>query len=514
MIARTIGAIALSAAAIAASPQESAPRASAANASPRIEVRVTGEGADERLDVSIAGRPAPIGAVLRAIALESRRDLVGLDLLGREPDVMAYLDGAPLRDGLRWIGGSVGLNITLNAERIDVREDLPPYPTQRQLFDRAAAGYFRALVDHPDSDHAPKAAWNRAEIMATLSGRALETAELFDDVVADYPASDLVPSALLAAGRAFGRAGAWEDAAARFDQLAGLPYAHEHQWTARRLLADAHTRIAEQATNPVVARENATRALHILDWLDDEDPHPDGDTRLERAKVRSRAHSLSGDPIRALKSLDIAARYSPRGQDDADLAELRAHAMERAGRGADAVRGWLRYGDLAGGDERARAYGHAADVANAHDEHLTAIAIAQAARKAGFGAAVAGAEAHAWAALDMEPLRTDLFGDPERLERAEMLIADGHPRQAADALRPVYERRGGLTETEAKRLALAYGAALAAIGRMDEAMLALRRLVETQRQVEDRRDLYLLAARLLEEDGQLERAIEALEGKL
>ena len=46
------------------------------------------------------------------------------------------------------------------------------------------------------------------------------------------------------------------------------------------------------------------------------------------AIVRSRACSLVGQPVEALKSLDIAERYSVKGADDPETAELRALAFE------------------------------------------------------------------------------------------------------------------------------------------------------------------------------------------
>ena len=47
------------------------------------------------------------------------------------PRVTIDLAGMGLRDSLRWIGGSVGMRITLSASVIEVAEDLPLYPSAR-----------------------------------------------------------------------------------------------------------------------------------------------------------------------------------------------------------------------------------------------------------------------------------------------------------------------------------------------------------------------------------------------
>lgn len=509
-----IAAVALGA--LAPAPAQSSRRAEEPtpyeDATPRAEVRVSREDGVETLHV--VALHSTIESILRAVARSTDRDLVGLELLSRNPEVNVDLEGVDLRDGLRWIGGSVGLRIVVGARDIRVREDLAPYPSREQLFSRARDHYFRALVDFPDSEFAPEAMFNRARIEAMTPGRDAEAATGFDQLTERFPKHELVPRALLEAGRSWGRAGDWTEAAARFGALAALPERHGYSITARRLLADAHTRVAAAASNPVVAEENARRALLVLDALDDRDPTEDLAERRARAIIRSRAHSLAGQPVEALKTLDVAERYSDAGARDADLAELRAHAFERSGRYADAVRSWLQYASMTEGSTRRDAYVRAARAANQGGEHLAALAVAKTARNEGFGDAIAPHEAAAWTALDMDPERIDMFGDAEKLARGEKLHADGLHEQAADALRPVFERRSVLDEAQAMRLARAYATSLAELRRIDEAVLVLRRLTERIQTAALRRDVYVLASRLLEDAGEIDRAIRALEGSL
>ncbi|MEM6672742.1 MAG: hypothetical protein AAF726_07845 [Planctomycetota bacterium] len=479
---------------------------------PRAEVRVEGRQGDERIDVTATR--IRFAALMRRIGRECNREVVGLDLLDRDPEITAKLEGERLRDALRFVAGSVGLRAVVTSSQITIDEDLAPYPTRSDLYARAATGYLRALIDHPKSSLAPAAAWNRARIEQATPGRDVEAARAFDEIVDRYDDSDLVPAALLQAGLMFGRANAWDEAVARFDALASLPVYHGFSLTARRHLADAHTRFAEAAHNPLVREENARRALHVLDALDDVDPTDDRAERRERLLVRSRALSLAGEPLGALRALDLATRYGDPRVEDPKIAELRAIALERAERHAEAVRAWLRYGTLVEGDERVAAYQRAAASANAGREHITAIAIAESAANEGYAEELAPYADAARVALDLDAERTDLFGDRERIARGERLAHKGFHREAIAALRPVFERRLTLPGEDRARLAKTYARELANDGQTEEAVAALRASAGETESARGRRSLYVLASELLEAAGEIDRAIAALEGRL
>lgn len=479
---------------------------------PRADVRVNGSLGLETIDV-VATR-VPIDALLRRIARDCSRELVGLEGLSRMPEVTVKLVDTDLRDALSWIGGAVGLQITAKGTEIRVEDDLSAYPTRQELYERAYLGYLRALVDHPGSTMAPIAAWNRARIDESQPSRALEAAQAYDNLIEKYPNSDLIAKAMLRAGKLYGKANAWEEAAARFDALAGLQTENEFGLESRRLLADAHTRIAAAAKNEVVAHENARRALLVLDALDDFDETQDPEVRRKRYIVRSRAHSLAGEPVQAMRCLDLAIEYSQYGDQDPELAELRALAFEHADRNSDAVRAWLKHASLTSGETRQESYVRAAAAANRANQPLATIAIAKAASNEGFGDAVAPYADAALLKLDMEPRRIDLFGDAERIERGERLFLRGLYREAIEALRPVSSRQGTLDEEQRVRLATALAKALAKEKEIDDAILVLRTAVESLDRVTQRQSLYQLAATLLEQAGEIERAILALEGSL
>jgi len=480
---------------------------------PRAEVTVHGVAGSETIDVT--ARRVQIEALVRRIGRECNREVIGFEVLSRNPEITAMLMGENLRDALKFIGASKGLRITVTTSQITIEEDLAPYPTQADLFARAQTGYIRALVDHGDSTLAPGAAWNRARIEQATRGRELEAARAFDAITTDYPKSDMVPKALLEAGVMYGRANAWDEATTSFDTLAGFGEYHEYKAMARRLLADAHTHVAEAARNGLVREENARRALLVMDSLDKIYPTQEHQERRQRYLVRSRAHSLADQPVKALRALDLAADYSDQlPHQDPVIAELRARALERAGRHTDAVRAWLRYSAMVEGEAQVEALRRAAITANDGHEHLAAIAIAKRARDLGFGDEIAPYEDDAWIALDMSATRLDLFGDADTIERGERLVEKGLYEQAINSLRSVFDRRITLQRDERARLGKAYARALAAEDRIDQAMIVLRKTATENEVAAMRREIYLFAAALLEAAGEFDRAIDALGGRL
>ena len=479
---------------------------------PRAEIRVSGRLGLETID-GVATRLS-LDALPRRVANDCNRKLVGLDTLSREPEVTVKLVDTDLRDALRWIGGSVGLRITVTTSEIKVAEDLAPYPTRRELFERAYSGYFRALANNPASTLAPAAAWNRAQIDASDPNRALEAARAYDNIVERFPKSDLIADAMLRAGQLYGQANAWDEAAARFDTLAGLKNQHDYSIEARRLLADAHTRIAGAASNEIVARESARRAILVLDALDDMDQTQDPVERRARYLVRSRAESFGGDPVKALRSLDRAIEYSQYGDSDPEIAELRALALDRAEHYADAVRAWLYHASLLTGEARMKSFENAAKASNNGRQYLATIAIAKTAANEEFAEALAPYRDAALVALEMEPERIDLFGDIERIDRGERLLRRGMNAEAVEALRPIFARSGALDADVRLRLASALAKALVNEKEVEEAILVLRTTVESLQRTQQRQSVYQLAATLLEQAGEIDRAIAALEGRL
>lgn len=472
--------------------------------------------ADDEGDVrvTVVATQASFRRIVEHIGRVLGRDVIGFDKLSRDAAVTTKLEGQTLEDTLSWIGGSVGLFVRVGPKGIEVQEDLPPYPTRADLYKRANETFWRAILDHPQSAQAPRAAWIRAEIEASTSGRALQSARTYDTLVDDYPDSDLVPEALLEAGKQYGLAGQWETAIDRFDDLASYRSPHRFGVEARRRLAEAHTFVAEAAKNPDVARENARRAILVLDSLDDGAAASDAFERRERLLIRARAYSLVGDPLNALRTIDLAATYSSFGDRDPELMQLRAYALDRAEQFQDAFLAWLQVAENTTGNARGEAYARAARSANRSGSHLAAHATWKTAENEGLGRFVLDENNRALMSLGLEPEVSTVLGDRDRIAQGERYYASRRYQEAVDMLRPVFDRRFGMDRDERRRLSLTYARALERAQRLDEAIHVLRTSAQESEFSADRQALYQVASTLYERNNDLERAIAALNGSL
>jgi hypothetical protein len=488
-------------------------RAEQAALEPRFEVALTTD-AEGDVRVTLVATQASFRRIVEHIGRSLGRDVLGFEALSRDAAVTTKLDGQALEDALSWIGGSVGLFVRVGPRGIEVQEDLPPYPTRADLYKRANETLWRAILDHPKSTQAPRAAWLRADIEASTSGRALQSARTYDALVDDYPDSDLVPEALLEAGKQYGRADQWETAIDRFDDLASYRTPHRFGVEARRRLAEAHTYVAEAAKNPDVARENARRALLVLDSLDDGAPAIDAAARRDRLVVRARAYSLVGDPLNALRTIDLAATYSAYGDRDPELMQLRANALDRAGQFQDAFLAWLQTAENATDEARGEAYRRAARSANSAGAHLAAHATWKTAENEGLGRFVQGENNRALMSLGLEPEVSTVLGDRDRIAQGERYHASRRYQEAVDMLRPVFDRRFGMDREERQRLSLTYARSLERAQRLDEAIHVLRTSAQEAEFSADRQALYQAASTLYERNNDLERAIAALNGSL
>lgn len=479
---------------------------------PRFDVKFTRDADGVRMTLESVN--ASFQSIVKHIGRELGLEVVGLDVLQREPAVFARLEERPLEDGLAWVAGSVGFYVRVGGTKIEVLEELPVYPSRADLYERAKTSLWRAVLDHPKSEQAPRAAFIRASIEAETSGRDLESARLFDGLIEDYPDCDLVPEAYLEAGKHYGLAGMWSDAIDRFDDLAGYRTPHPFGVEARRRLSDAHTRLAELAKNPGVQRENAYKALLVLDALDDNAPAQTPQERRERLIIRARASSLNDDPMLALRSIDLAASYSDLGDRDPELMDLRATALDRAGQHQDAFLAWLQAAEIVEGDVRADRYRRAAASANACGSHLAAIATWKTAENQGLGRAVADEYNRALMSLGLEPEVSTVMGDRDKIAQGERQFDSRRYKECVDTLRPVFDRRFGLERDERQRLAITYSRALEREKRLDEAIHVLRTSAQEAERVADRRALYQTASSLYERNDDIERAIAALNGSL
>ncbi len=481
---------------------------------PRSTVSIA-EGPDG-LTINVKAKQVPFKTLMAKIAAECGRTVEGSELIGRDPEVTALLEGADLREALLVIAGSVGLRATLKSDVLIVAEDLGPYPTRREVYTRAQAWYARALSANPDSILAPEALWNRARMWQQLPGEELQAGRLYTELYETYSGSDLASRARIEASRAFSEAGEWSEAITCLERLLATSAPKQTRTRARRLLAEALTNLADDPKNPQTKVEYAERAHLQLDVLDAEEGAVSSSERRRRYIIRSRAFSLTGDPAEALRYLDLARANGSDAAVDPEVSELRARAFQYAGQYEQAVRAWLMYAEMTEGSVRADALLRAAEAAHEGGSHLTAISIAKLAANAGEETiALKNVENRALAALDLPARHLDAFGDQDILNRGASLLKRGMYAEAAESLRPMFDRRKSLVDSELRlELGLTYARALAAADRMTTAVFVLRKTAQEQVHPSDRRRVYLAASSLFEEAGELDLAIKALEGRL
>ncbi len=481
---------------------------------PRSTVAVV-EGPDG-LTIDVKAKQVSFKSLMAKIAAECGRTVEGSELISRDPEVTALLEGADLREALLVIAGSVGLRATLKADVLVVAEDLGPYPTRREVYTRAQAWYARAMSANPDSILAPEALWNRARMWQQLPGEALQAGRLFTELYETYPSSDLASRARIEASRAFSDAREWTEAITCLERLLASAAPRPTRTRARRLLAEALTNLADETPSAQAKVEYAERAHLQLDVLDAEEGAVSASERRRRYIVRSRAYSLTGDPAEALRYLDLARANGSDAAVDPEVSELRARAFQYAGQYEQAVRAWLMYAEMTEGDVRADALLRAAEAAHEGGSHLTAISIAKLAANSGEETlALKNVENRALAALDLPARHLDAFHDRDILDRGANLLKRGLSAEAAESLRPMFDRRKALGDSQLRLdLGLTYAEALSASGRMNTAVFVLRKTAQEQVYPADRRRVYLAASSLFEEAGDLDLAIKALEGRL
>lgn len=502
----------LAAAALGASPvvQEDAVR------SP-FEGRITVVAVADPEDgyrINILSEKGSIKELCRRIGEEVGRKVIGLDLITREPMVDIYMKDRPWRDALRWALGSAGLEARVNAGSIEVREELPAYPGSDDAYQLALLRWQRVRAtfpDHPEADQHEFALGDCAQAM----GRNFTTTAIvhYENIPEAYPESSLVPEALERAGSLYAEIEEWSSAVLRYHELADLPISHPYHALARRELARALCHIGEAEGNLTLRAENAEKALLTLEALDLGYPTTDSSERRERALLQALAQTLTDDPIRAMRTLDLAANYSPLGYQDLDLMEIRALALERAGRPSDAARAWLAHAGQLTGEPRKQSLIRAAQASLDGGNEIATMTIVELAKRDGFGRDLASFAITAQSRLglvgDLSALSID-----QRIVRGRALLAEQSYREAARVLSQVYDLREDLKPTILESVAIDLARALAQDGRSTEAIDVLRTCALELQDPYDRSAIYRTAADLLEDLGRWEAAIEALKGRL
>lgn len=471
---------------------------------------------DTEATLTIRAEEAPAVELVQGIADKLDLVVVGSEQISGDRLVDVYLVRRPARDAIRWVLGSTGLRARITSTEIRLEEDVPAIPTHEELLVNAVLGFERALRLEPDHGDAARLEMWLGDAQEQL-GPAFyaQAVAAFVRIADEHPSSDLVPDALLRAGRLLSAQGRWADAALRFSQLADLEITkHEHRPTALLELGRALCHVGEGIEDPVGMREQARKALATLDALDHAHPTRDHGVRHERLLVRALAETLGNEPMHAMRTLDLAQSYSPYGDRDPQIAALRPMAFSRAGRHGDASTAWLRHADALEGPERIAALRAAAEEALAGDHELAVLFIHKMAVNEGAGEQLDDLRNEAEIRLQLGGERVTQLGLAQEIARAASMLERRDHRNAVTTLRAVWVRRDELSGEDRLRTTLMYARALEGHGYDNEPLDVLRTaLAETETEA-FRRQLYRLAADMHERAGRWNHAIEALKGNL
>lgn len=480
-----------------------------------LEVRTEVQDGDTFL--TLRAEQVTVERVLEGVAAELDVTLGSLAGLDREALVDAFVVRRPLRSALNDVLLTVGLRARLDANGLSVSADLPPYLTAADLWQRSVIAHETLLREYGDSPSAEVFELRLAEACTELGPKHYTQAiTSYKRIVEADPSSPEVPHALLESARLLTALGDWPQAALQYAAVLDLG-PDRKGYAEQGLLGYARcmTEVAAAQKSEGARHEASTKAVMALDTLDLNHPTVLGPVRYERAVVRAHALSLSGEPLRAMKALDLAAASSPNGSDDRVLLALRAEAFTAAGRFGEASTAWMMHARSASTDaERVASWQHAADAALAGDFEVAAVLIHGVAEDAGLGDELIEQRNEAELRLELGGERVTSLNLNQVVDRGAHLLENNLVDEAIVTLRRAWLKRGSLDSLVQRDLAVLYARALDADGLETEAIGVLRTAIGDHETTTDRQVLYRAAADLYESRGHITAAIAALRGEL
>ncbi|MCP5022271.1 MAG: tetratricopeptide repeat protein [bacterium] len=484
---------------------------------PSVEVHI-----DDQSEVllTVRAKNASIRQLLPAIAAElseatSREvNVIGLDKLAREANVTVFLTQRPWKDSLRWISGSAGLNVVASASRIQIKEDVSDFPKPSELLTRSLFAHRQILTSFPESPRVPQLLLDQGKIAYQL-GPAFHTTAIgsFTTIIEDHSDGPSLWEAHYRLGGVYLAMGEWNKAALQFQEVADSAISHGYHIPARKDLARSLCGAGNLAPDAVIREEYGTKAKFTLEALDRFHPAEDLAEQRERAVLLGTALSLTSEPIRALRALDLAIEKKPASANDPEILTIRAVALSRAERHGESSTAWLAVSQQMIGSDHEDALVNAAEEALKGDHALAVMGIYAMAKEEGIGSRIAPFNLEAKLRLG---IATELEGYTlaQRLRRAMQLHSRREHALAVEAMRPLFVRRSEFKPSEQLRLTLAFAKSLDKENLTKDAIETLRVQATESELALDKRAIYMLAAHIHESHENFPAAIEALKGNL
>lgn len=457
---------------------------------------------DEGLLLTVHADNAPIDRLVRGIGRKIDRQVVGLEDVGSNESVAVYFDRRPLNEAVHWILGSAGLRGVLSADTIRVYDDTPPFPESAELLNLAEVAWIRALRNHPNHPSGAAAEMALAQVQEER-GALAAAINHYEYLIERYPDSEFAPEAMLVAGIHFGELGEWDAAARRFQGLTQLDRPHAYSTLARIELARA-----------LCYSNQPTSALYTLDALDLHYPPTSDQDKRSRLILRGRALALLGNAVDALRAVDLARAYGVSSEPGLDVLEVRAMALERSERFGEASVAWLRLANETAGELHKRSVESAARNALAAGDELGVLFIEAWADDRGSVGVIQSHVTEARVRIGLETESVINLNAPQQLAHGKSLFEAGMSDEAVRTLQPLHRQRAELSEELQLDLGLSFAKALEAETLTDLAVEVLRETAEGLSEPDARRRIYVLASTILEENGRLQDALDALEGRL
>ena len=466
----------------------------------RFEVSV--QPSEEGPLLTVYADNAPIDKVIRSIGREAGLAVEGLEDVVSTESVGLYFERRPLREAVHWVLGTAGLRAELSGDTLWVHDDTPPFPTSSELYDIAEVAWIRALRHHPEHPEGAAAEMALAEIQEER-GALAAAVNHYEYLIERYFESEYTPEAMLVSGIHLGELGEWNAATRRFLELSQLERAHPYGTLARIELARA-----------LCYSNQPQSALHTLDGLDLNFPADSDQDKRARLILRARALALLGKAVDALRALDLARGYSLGGDPGIDVLEVRAMALERSGRLGEASVAWLQLADETTGPLHTQAVESSARCALGAGDELGVLFIEAWAGRRGTAGATEPFAVEARMRIGLETDSVVRLDDSQRLEHGRNLLEAGMSDQAVRTLQALYRSREKLDEGTELELALVYAQALEAEALTEMAIEVLRDTAARLSEPDDRRRVYVTASMIFEDNGRLQDALDALEGRL
>lgn len=483
--------------------------------SSRLDVRM--EGGEQV--VTLHAKNLPANEVLDGLCDALGRRLRWTEEIDNIPNVTVHLvDGYP-NDVLRTVIGAAGLRVRLTSDQVEVSKEFGAFAKREELLFASEAAYTMALRRFPNNPARVAAREALAE-MSIAENRLDRAVEHYGYLIEEFRVArdqslaiapellEFIPEALVRSGRLQVELRRWDAARESFQLLADIGDLSPHSYfpEALRELARCQCELGDP--------KKALYQVRALSSNPEFAPKDDMD-RARRLLVEARALILTEEPVSALRLLDQCAALHQISFKNYEVMELRAKALEKSGRPAEAAQAWLGfYYDVKLDDERRKALVNAANLSLTSGDEVAVMMIHEMAKEHGWGSDIQPALNLARARLSIDSTNFMAGSTAERLLRAEDLHTSGLNGQARQVLEGLYEVHLALGQSEKIRLAFAYAKVLDQLEGVDSAIKVLRVIAATLETQEARTRLYLLAAEIYETHEMFDQAIDAYAGTL